>query len=82
MIICEFCVEQEQKGICRLERKIPKGMSCHGFVATISGFCSDRNDFESSNQIIEMATHFGIKGSELKKVKLMLKQANREFEVQ
>jgi hypothetical protein len=34
-------------------------------------FCSDPNDFVSPGQIIQMATFFGIKGPELKKVKLI-----------
>ena len=38
-------------------------------------FCSDRKDFVDPRQIVQMATFFGIKGPELKKVKLM---ASRE----
>lgn len=38
-------------------------------------FCSDRKDFVDPRQIVQMATYFGIKGPELKKVKLM---ASRE----
>ena len=44
-------------------------MACRGFVPTISSFCSDENDFVSPRQIVEMATYFGIKGPELRKVK-------------
>ncbi|MGI8835865.1 MAG: hypothetical protein ACR2H4_04410 [Pyrinomonadaceae bacterium] len=38
-------------------------------------FCSERKDFVDPRQITQMATYFGIKGPELKKVKLM---ASRE----
>jgi len=38
-------------------------------------FCSDPKDFVNERQIVEMATFFGMKGTELKKVKLM---ASRE----
>jgi len=37
-------------------------------------FCSNPKDFVNERQIIEMATFFGMKGSELKKVKLMASQ--------
>jgi len=47
-------------------------MSCREFDASLAGFCSDSNDFVSARQIIEMATFFGFKRTELKKVKLMV----------
>jgi hypothetical protein len=50
-------------------------MSCPGFTPTMEKFCSDPKDFVNEGQIIEMATFFGMKGTELKKVKLM---ASRE----
>ena len=34
-------------------------------------FCADPRDFVNPNQIIQMATFFGFKKAELKKVKLM-----------
>jgi len=34
-------------------------------------FCADPKDFVSPDQIIQMATFFGMKGTELKKVKQM-----------
>jgi hypothetical protein len=50
-------------------------MSCPDFGPTMEKFCSDPKDFVNEGQIIEMATFFGMKGTELKKVKLM---ASRE----
>lgn len=75
MIICEFCSHYMHDGRCELGLTIPKAMSCHEFGPGIEKFCSNPNDFVSPNQIIEMAKFFGMKGTELKKVKLM---ANRE----
>lgn len=71
MILCEFCKGYEQDGKCGLGLTIPKGMGCREFAPGIEGFCSNPKDFVSARQIIEMAVHFGIKGMELKKIKLM-----------
>jgi hypothetical protein len=71
MIVCEFCLHSGQDGKCKLGLNIPRGMSCREFGPGIERFCSNPKDFVSSNQIIEMATFFGIKGMELKKVKVM-----------
>jgi hypothetical protein len=49
-------------------------MTCREFSPTLEKFCSDPKDFASPRQLVEMATFFGIKGPELKKVKLMAKQ--------
>ncbi len=50
---------------------IPKGMSCREFGPGIEKFCSNPNDFVSPNQITQMATFFGFKKAELKKIRLM-----------
>ena len=71
MIVCEFCTQYQQDGVCRLDLKIPKGMSCKEFGPGIAKFCSNPKDFVDPSQIIEMAKYFGMKGTELKKVKLM-----------
>ena len=71
MIVCDFCLNYQQNGECRLGLKIPKAMSCREFGPGIEKFCSDPGDFVNPNQIIQMATYFGMKGMELKKVKLM-----------
>jgi len=71
MPICEFCLHY-QHGQCGIGLDLPKSMSCREFSASLAGFCSDPNDFVSPKQIIEMATFFGIKRTELKKVKLMV----------
>jgi hypothetical protein len=71
MIICEFCLQHQGDGKCRLGLNIPKHMGCREFDPGIGKFCSEPTDFTNSNQIIQMATFFGIKGMELKKVKVM-----------
>ena len=71
MIVCDLCMHYGQGSICGLELRIPKGMSCREFSPRLQNFCSNPNDFVDSNQMIEMATFFGMKGTELKKVKQM-----------
>lgn len=72
MIVCELCSYYKPNGECQLGLRIPKGMSCRAFGPGIERFCADPKDFVSSGQIVQMATFFGIKGTELKKVKLMV----------
>jgi hypothetical protein len=50
-------------------------MSCREFNPGIESFCANPNDFVNPAQIVQMAAYFGIKGAELKKVKLMAAQA-------
>ena len=75
MIICELCLHSSLSGDCRLGLRIPKAMSCQEFGPTMEKFCSNPKDFVNERQIIEMATYFGMKGTELKKVKLMASRA-------
>ena len=77
MIICEFCLQYQEGGQCRLGLNIPKHMGCREFDPGIEKFCSAPGDFVNSGQIIQMATYFGIKGMELKKVKAMADQEER-----
>jgi len=49
-------------------------MTCREFDPALEKFCSDRKDFVDPKQIVQMATFFGIKGPELKKVKRMATQ--------
>jgi hypothetical protein len=82
MIICEFCLQYTKNGECTFGLRIPKRMGCREFDPGIDKFCSDPNDFVSTGQIIQMATFFGIKGTELKKVKLVAARAgNTRMEV-
>jgi hypothetical protein len=74
MIVCGFCKRYEADGKCGLGLKIPGGMSCREFEPGMERFCANPQDFVSPRQIIEMATYFGIKGMELKKVRLMLQE--------
>jgi hypothetical protein len=75
MIICELCSHRGLSGECRIGLRIPKSMSCAGFNPTMEKFCSNPKDFVNEGQIIEMATFFGMKGTELKKVKIMASRA-------
>lgn len=70
MIVCEFCLQYRQ-GKCALGLNIPKGMSCREFAPVIEQFCSNPKDFVSPAQIVQMATFFGFKKAELKKIRLM-----------
>ena len=71
MSICDFCVEFEAGEKCRLELKMPKRMSCREFVPTLDKFCSNPADFVDPKQLVQMASYFGMKGNELKKVQVM-----------
>lgn len=75
MIICDFCAQYTQNSECSLGLRIPKAMSCREFAANFMSFCSKPGDFAGSGQIVQMATFFGMKGTELKKVKLMAARA-------
>lgn len=76
MIVCEFCLQYKPEGACALGLKIPKSMTCREFGPTLEKFCSDPKDFVDPRQIVQMATYFGIKGPELKKIKVMATQAH------
>jgi hypothetical protein len=77
MVICEFCIHQMNRE-CGLGLKVPRGMACREFVPILDGFCSNHDDFVGPNQIIQMATYFGFKGVELKKVKRMAAREEEE----
>ncbi len=71
MIICDVCTRFARGGVCNLGLNIPKRMGCREFNPGIEEFCSNPDDFVSPSQIVGMAIHFGIKGTELKRVKIM-----------
>lgn len=71
MIVCDFCRHYRPDGQCSLGLKIPKAMSCREFDPSLEQFCSEPKDFIDNAQIVQMATFFGMRGSELKKIKLM-----------
>ena len=58
-------------GTCRLGLPIPKSMTCREFGPSLEKFCADPKDFVDPKQLVQMATYFGVKGPELKKIKLM-----------
>lgn len=74
MTICEFCRHHSMPGICRLGLNLPKTMRCREFAPGVEKFCANPADFVSPQQIIEMATFFGLNGMELKKVRIMAEQ--------
>jgi hypothetical protein len=78
MLVCDFCLQFKESGECGLGLKIPKSMTCREFGPTLEKFCSNPNDFVDPRQILQMATHFGIKGPELKKIKLMAATAESD----
>lgn len=71
MLLCDLCIHSRPGPLCALLLKLPKTMSCRDFCPSIQTFCANPNDFEDARQVTEMATFFGLKGTELKKVKLM-----------
>lgn len=71
MRICEFCLQLRADETCAYGLRLPKAMHCREFDPGMEKFCSNPADFVSAGQIIQMATFFGIKGAELKKIKLM-----------
>lgn len=77
MIICEFCLQYQEGGKCRLGLNIPRHMGCRDFDPGVEKFCSKPGDFVNSAQIIQMATYFGIKGIELKKIKHVAAQEEK-----
>jgi|SRR5690242_9032332 len=74
MRICDFCRQFRNNKECGLGLNLPKGMGCREFEPGIEQFCSNPSDFVNAGQIIQMATYFGIKGTELKKVKQVAAQ--------
>ena len=80
MIVCEFCLNYTSTGECMLGIKIPKAMSCREFGPGIEKFCSDPKDFVSPSQIVQMATFFGFRKTELKKVRSMAEREENSRE--
>jgi len=71
MIICDFCVHFQEGDKCGFGLRIPKKMSCPEFDPGIERFYSNPSDFTNAGQIVQMASFFGIKGREMKKVRAM-----------
>ena len=76
MTICEFCLHLTDNK-CELGLNLPRKMGCRSFEPGIEKFCSTPDEFVSSSQIIQMASFFGMKGTELKKVKMMAAQEEK-----
>jgi hypothetical protein len=70
MLICDFCIHY-QGDKCQFGLKTPHQMSCRHFDPGMDRFCSDPSDFVSAVQIVQMAGFFGLKGPEMRKVKVM-----------
>lgn len=78
MAICEFCVNFTRDGTCTIGLDIRTGMTCREFRPGMEKFCSNPKDFVSPNQIVQMATYFGMGRTELKKVRLMATRAGEQ----
>ncbi len=74
MIICEFCLQRKEDGVCALGLKQPVRIGCREFDPGIEKFCDNPSDFKGASQIIQMATFFEFKGKELKKIKQIAMQ--------
>ena len=70
-----------REGLCTLGLDIRKGMTCREFRPGMEKFCSDPKDFVSPQQIVQMATYFGIGRPELKKVKLMATEEGKRVSI-
>ncbi|HKY03530.1 MAG TPA: hypothetical protein VJQ56_01505 [Blastocatellia bacterium] len=81
MIVCDFCLQYQEDGKCGFGLNIPKQMSCREYNPGLEKFCSDPKDFVSADQLIQMASYFGMKGGELKKVKLMALREEERLKV-
>src|ERR1044071_4352662 len=81
MIVCDFCKQYQEGGKCGFGLRIPKHMSCREYDPGLESFCSDAKDFVNASQLIQMAAYFGIKGMELKKVKLMAEREESRLKV-
>ena len=77
MTICEFCLHYRADGACELGLNLPKRMGCRDFEPGLDKFCGNPNDFVSAHQIVQMAAYFGMRGMEMKKVKLMAAHAEK-----
>ena len=71
MIICDLCVQLRASGECGLGLRLPKSMKCRDFEPGIEKFCASPSDFTGLAQITQMATYFGVRGQELKKINLV-----------
>lgn len=49
-------------------------MNCREFDPGIERFCANPSDFVNAHQLVQMSTFFGIKGAELRKIKLIAAQ--------
>lgn len=81
MIVCEFCIQYQEDGKCGFGLSIPKHMSCREYNPGLEKFCADPKDFVSAGQLVQMAAYFGMKGMELKKVKLMATREEKRLKV-
>ncbi|MGH9761519.1 MAG: hypothetical protein ACREDR_22185 [Blastocatellia bacterium] len=70
MSICELC-RQFEDAKCNFGLRLPQRMSCRHFEPGIEKFCANPTDFVSAGQILQMASYFGLKGAEMKKIKQM-----------
>ncbi len=68
MTLCEFCLLQQNPGVCADGYPIPKKMKCVGFTPGIERFCATPADYQGRAQLKQMAEYFGLAGKELQRV--------------
>jgi hypothetical protein len=68
MVLCELCVLQQADKQCSKGNTIPKKMRCTDFTPGIERFCATPGDYTGQKQLGQMASFFGLKGKELKRV--------------
>ena len=73
--LCDFCSEYAKDGTCRLGRPTPRALACQDFAPEMPNFFANPADFTGAAQVVQMATYFGLRGREMKKVKLMAARA-------
>jgi hypothetical protein len=71
MTLCELCKLQEVDKRCARGLPIPTKMRCTDFTPGIERFCATPEDYTGKDQVYQMALFFGLKGKELKRVKMM-----------
>lgn len=69
--LCEFCSERSADSSCRRGLSAPRAMSCREFAPGIDEFFANTADFTGPAQVLQMATFFGLRGTEMKKVRVM-----------
>lgn len=68
MILCELCTLQTTEKNCSRGHNTPTKMRCVDFTPGLERFFANAADYTGKAQITQMASYFGLKGKELKRV--------------